>query len=112
MKQSRRCSRAQLRSGDDPASFLDGRPGLFDVFRWKHHAAKRVVHQDGGNAPIRYPAATVLANTSRKAFSAALYQNERSIATPRAKSACTPELQELEKLTFPTLSPTSWPACS
>src|SRR5215218_10186425 len=47
------------------------------------------------------------ARTSRKVFSAALYQNECSIATPVSSSGCTLGSHELENFTRP-----SWPVAS
>src|SRR5262245_65216341 len=45
-----------------------------------------------------------LSATSRKVFSAAEYQNECSIATPRSNWACTLGSQELGKFTLPSCS--------
>jgi hypothetical protein len=54
-----------------------------------------------------------LARTLRKACSPALNQNEWTMATPLARSACTSGEHEFEKFTLPTWWPwPPWPACS
>jgi hypothetical protein len=53
-----------------------------------------------------------LASTLRKTCSPALNQNECSIATPLARSACTAGAQEFEKVTLPTWPCPAWPSCS
>jgi hypothetical protein len=53
-----------------------------------------------------------LASTLRKTCSPAPNQNECSMATPRARSACTAGAHELEKFTLPTWPCPVWPSCS
>jgi hypothetical protein len=53
-----------------------------------------------------------LTSTSRKTCSPAPNQNECSMATPRARSACTAAAHEFEKFTLPTWPWPAWPMCS
>jgi len=53
-----------------------------------------------------------LVSTLRKTCSPAPNQNECSMATPRARSACTAGAHELEKFTLPTWPCPVWSLCS
>ncbi len=52
------------------------------------------------------------ASTSRNVVSAAEYQNECSIATPRFSSTCTAGMQEFAKLTLPSFPFTASSSCA
>src|SRR4029450_11558077 len=106
-------------------------PRLFDrlLRQWnalgrRALSGERISHEDGREAPPRDGARGILlhdggegvaprraiahegscSTTSRKVFSAAVYQNECSIATPRSNWACTLGSQDVGKLTLPSCS--------